>query len=207
MLHSLSHYRTARFFSVLVAMAFWLSPTSLAQAQNKAEGRLPSYRLQPMDLIKIQVFQEPDLDRELRVSKDSSVVLPLIGRVDVKNRSLREVELAITDLYKQDYLVNPQINITVLDYAQRTVNVLGAVNTPGSVLIPPERELVLLDAIARSGGFSRLANRGKVSLTRTLPDGRTENYSVNVDVVMSGDGAHRWPLQSGDVIYVPERVL
>jgi polysaccharide export outer membrane protein len=133
--------------------------------------------------------------------------LPLIGRVDIKNRSLREIETLVTDLYKQHYLVNPQINITVLEYAQRNVNVLGAVNSPGSVLIPPERELTLLDAIARSGGFSRLASRTKVNLTRTLPDGQTENYSINVDQVMTGGGAHRWPLQNGDVIYVSERVL
>lgn len=181
--------------------------SSGALAQSRSENRVPSYRLQPMDLVKVQVFQEPDLDRELRVSKDCTIALPLIGRVDVKNRTVRDLELLITDLYKQDYLVNPQINLTVLEYAPRMVNVLGAVNTPGSVPIPPERELTLLDAIARSGGFSRLANRGHVSLTRTLPDGRTENFSVNVDQVMVGDAAHRWALQSGDVVYVPERVL
>lgn len=193
--------------SALAVTQLWLSTAPLSQAENKVEGRLPSYRLQPMDLIKVQVFQEPDLERELRVSKDSSIVLPLVGRIEVKNHTLREVETMVTDLYKQDFLVNPQINITVLDYAQRTVNVLGAVNSPGAVVIPPERDLMLLDAIARSGGFSRLANRSKVSLTRTLPDGRTENYSINVDMVMSGDGTHRWPLQSGDAVYIPERVL
>lgn len=176
-------------------------------AQTKSDGHLPSYHLQPMDLIKVQVFQEPDLDRELRVSKDSTIVLPLIGRVDVKNRTVRDAELIVTDLYKEDYLVNPQINITVTEYAQRSVNVLGAVNSPAAVPIPPERELTILDAIARCGGFSRLANRSHVSLTRVLPDGRTENFTVNADQVMAGDGARRWPLQNGDVIYVAERVL
>ena len=192
---------------VFAWIALWFMAAASGLAQSKSDNRAPSYRLQPMDLIKVQVFQEADLERELRVSKDSSIVLPLIGRVDVKNRSLRDVETIVTDLYKQDYLVNPQINITVLEYAQRTVNVLGAVNSPGAVVIPPERDLTLLDAIARSGGFSRLASRGKVSLTRTMPDGRTENYSINVDLVMSGDGSHRWALQNGDVVYVPERVL
>jgi polysaccharide export outer membrane protein len=65
----------------------------------------------------------------------------------------------------------------------------------------------LLDAIARSGGFSRLANRSKVSLTRTLSDGQTENFTINADQLMAGDGGRRWIVQSGDVVYVPERVL
>lgn len=203
--------KTSRFVSciahlVLCIMAL-LSTRAGADTPAKSDDKLFSYKLQPMDLIKVQVFQEPDLDRELRVSRDRNVVLPLIGTVDLKDRTVREAEILITDLYGKDYLVNPQINITVMEYAPRTVNVLGAVNTPGSVPLPPERDLTLLDAIARSGGFSRLANRARVSLTRTLSGGQLENFTINADLLMSGDGGRRWLVQSGDVIYVPERML
>ena len=160
-----------------------------------------------MDLIKVQVFQEPELDRELRVSQDYTIMVPLIGSVNLKDHTVRDAELLITDLYQRDYLVNPQINLTVIEYAQRTINVLGAVNVPGSVQIPPEKTLTLLDAIARSGGFSRLANRNRVSLTRTQPDGRTMNYTIDADQLVSGDVNNRTPVQDGDVIFVPERIL
>ncbi len=178
-----------------------------APGDAKSDGKLAFYVLHPMDLVKVQVFQEADMERELRVSQDHTIVMPLIGVVDVRNRTVREAELLIAELYQRDYLVNPQINITVLEYAQRTVNVLGAVNTPGSVLIPPERDFRLLDAIARSGGFSRLANRSKVSLTRARANGQTENFVINADQLVSGDAANRWLLQEGDVIFVPERML
>ncbi len=180
--------------------------TDKTDTSRSLDSRI-SYKLQPMDLLKVQVYQEPELDREVRVSRGRTIVLPLIGTVDVKSRTLNETEQLIVDLYNRDYLVNPQVNITVLEYAPRTVNILGAVNTPGSVPIPPERELTLLEAVARCGGFSRLANRGKVSLTRVLSNGETENYTVNADQIMSGDGGRRWAMQNGDVIYVPERVL
>jgi polysaccharide export outer membrane protein len=160
-----------------------------------------------MDLVKIQVFQEPDLERELRVSQDSTITLPLIGSVNVRNRTVRDTELLVTELYQRDYLVNPQINITVMEYSPRTINVLGAVNNPGSVLIPPERQLSLLDAIARSGGFSRLANRSRVSLTRPQANGQSTNYVINADQLVAGDTDSRTPVQDGDVIFVPERVL
>jgi polysaccharide export outer membrane protein len=184
-----------------------LSHSARAATDTATDGHLSNYKLQPMDLIKIQVFQEPDLDRELRVPKDSVMEFPLVGRVEVKNLTVREIEVKLTDLYRKDYLVNPQINITILDYAQRTINVLGAVNNPGSVVIPPEKELTLIEGVARAGGFSRLANRSRISLTRTLSDGRVENYVVNADQIMAGDVAHRWPLLNGDVIYVPEKIL
>ncbi len=196
---------SGRLLLPLFALALLTGP-GLRAAENTA-ARHTTYKLHPMDLIKVQVFQEPDLDRELRVSHDYTIVVPLVGVVDVRNLTVREAELLLTELYRKDYLVNPQINITVAEYTPRTVNVFGAVNNPGSVVVPPEKELSLLDAIARSGGFSRLANRTKVSLTRTLAGGQTENYSVNADQLVNGDNNTRWLVQDGDIIYVPERVL
>lgn len=192
---------------LILSSALLLPPVLAAKTEAKAEGRMATYKLRPMDLIKIQVFQEPELDRELRVSQDQTIVVPLIGVVNVKDRTVRETELLVTELYQRDYLVNPQINITVTEYSQRTINVLGAVNSPGSVIIPPEKNITLLDAIARSGGFSRLANRNKVSLTRTKADGQTVNFNIDADQLVSGDTNNRSPIQDGDVIFVPERML
>jgi len=192
---------------LLLGTSLFVPPALAAKNEAKAEGRLATYKLRPMDLIKMQVFQEAELDRELRVSQDFTIAIPLVGVVNVKDRTVRETELLLTELYQRDYLVNPQINITVVDYSQRTINVLGAVNSPGSVVIPPEKNISLLDAIARSGGFSRLANRNKVSLTRTKADGQTANFTIDADQMVSGDTNNRTPIQDGDVIFVPERML
>ncbi len=198
--------RTAVFVTTLSAALFCCTPWAAA-ADARPPEQQAVYVLRPMDLLKLQVFQEPDLDRELRVSQNSTITVPLIGVVDVKDRTIREAEELITELYGRDYLVNPQINITIMEYAPRTVNVLGAVNAPGAVAMPPEKSFTLLDAIARAGGFSRLANRGHVSLTRSLPGGRTENFVINANQLVSGDAVNRWPIHDGDVVFVPERML
>lgn len=166
-----------------------------------------NYRLRAMDLLKVQVFAQPDLDREVRVSQDLTIVLPLIGKVEVQNRTVRDLENLVTELYRADYLVNPQINITVVEYSQRMVNVFGAVNSPTSIPIPPEKNFSLLDAIAKAGGFSRLANRNRISLTRIGANGQAQNYLIDADRLMTGDSNSRWPLRDGDVIFVPERML
>jgi polysaccharide export outer membrane protein len=165
------------------------------------------YQLQPGDTVRIQIYQEPDLDREIRVSKEGEIFLPLIGRLLVRGETVWRVEQAVHLLYDHKCLVNPQVNITVVKYRQRTVNVMGAVNSPQAIDYPPEQPLTLLDAIARAGGFNRYANHKAVRLTRTFSDGHKENFTINADQLISGRKADNWVLLSDDVIYVPESIL
>lgn len=164
-----------------------------------------NYVLRSGDLVRIQVFQEPDLDRDLRVAQDATIVLPLIGTISVGQRTLQEVEADIAQRFDADYLVNPQINVTVLQYAERRVNIMGMVNQPGMVVFPPEEQMSLLDAITRAGGFNRLGDRRRVRLTRTAADGQVEQFSINTDEILQGTTANTWVLEPGDNIFVPER--
>jgi polysaccharide biosynthesis/export protein len=194
--------------------SLWAQENTAAKSQSEGrsgsarpEAAAGDYVLQPQDLVRVQVFQEPDLERELRVSQEASVALPLIGNVEVRNKTVRQAEEIIRRLYDADYLVNPQVNLTVLEYAPRSVDVVGAVNTPGVVYFPKEEGLTLIGAISRAGSFNRLANKKQVTLKRTLPDGRIETFRIDVDDLMKGETTDKWPLQPGDVITVPERIL
>lgn len=163
------------------------------------------YLLRPSDLLQIQIFQEEDLTREVSVSQEYTISLPLIGTVDARNRSVRQVEEIIRQLYDRDYLVNPQVTLIVVRYAERSVNVIGSVNIPQAVPFPSERGLTLLDAIARAGGFSRLADRSKVSITRTDDGGVSRTFTVNAERLIDGNTANLYQLQVNDVINVPEK--
>ncbi|MFZ2325009.1 MAG: polysaccharide biosynthesis/export family protein [Ignavibacteriaceae bacterium] len=200
-------------FNLLIALLSFALLGGVGRAQEQsAEQSQPApestdYVLQPSDLIRVMVFQEPDLLREVRITQEYTITLPLIGTIDLRNKTVRQAEEIIRSLYDKDYLVNPQINLTVLEYTQRTVKVIGAVNQPGAIVFPPEQKMGLLEAIARAGGFSRVAERRKVRLTRTLEDGKTENYVINTDEMIQGASAEQWLLTKGDVIFVPERIF
>lgn len=191
--------------------------SSLEADENSAVGTTTSaevsavsqldYVLQPFDLVQIVVFQEPDLERKARLSEDSSLTLPLIGTVNLTGKTVRMAQDMVTKLYDRDYLVNPQVNITVLEYSKVTVNVLGSVGNPGSIAIPPDQPLKLIDAVTRAGGFTRLADRKRVKLTRITADGRTSTTVINADDIIQSTSSDSWVLQKGDVIYVPERIL
>lgn len=205
---------------------FWLTICSLLVVGSHAQEATPAaaveateatrpatrpdaanYVLQPSDTISITVFQEPDLARQLRVAQDYTITLPLVGQVSVRDKTIRDLESEIRALYDRDYLVNPQINVAVVEYALRTVNIQGAVNSPGLIPLPPEEPLRLIDAIARAGGFSRLANMNRIQLTRKAPDGSSQTFTINADELLRGRSTEPWFLQRDDVINVPERII
>ncbi|MDI1320413.1 MAG: polysaccharide export protein [bacterium] len=197
-------------FSRLCRLLVWLAFPLLAaglRAEDQPPAPATDYVLQPSDLIRVLVFQEPDLLREVRITQECTITLPLIGTIDVRDKTVRQAEEIIRSLFDKDYLVNPQINLTVLEYTQRTVQVVGSVNQPGAVGFPPEQRMGLVEAIARAGGQSRIADLKRVQLTRTNADGKVENFTVNVDSLMKGGSAEQWLLRKGDVIFVPEKLF
>lgn len=170
----------------------------------------PQHVLQPQDIVRVEIFQEDDLNKQcdgLSVSQNSTLTLPLIGTVSVKDKTVQQVQSEITALYNQDYLVNPQITVSVVKYASRSVNVIGSVTKQGRVDFPPARGLSIIDAISLAGGQTRLADLKHVKLTRINANGESVVRQIDVDAMMKRAGSEPVMLKPGDIIYVPERML
>lgn len=183
------------------------SPAASALDDPGENTNLNDYVISASDLLRFQVYQEEDLTREVRVSQAGNITLPLVGTVEVKGKTIGEAQRDLTERYDADFLVEPQINLSVVEYSRRRVSVLGYVNSPGVVLFPPEESMTLIDAIAGAGGFQRNANSRRVILTRTAEDGRTERFNIDADEIIQGNSGIVWELQRDDVIYVPQRLF
>ena len=129
-----------------------------------------NYVLKPSDVIQVEVYQEVDLDKSVRIEGDGTVALALIGKVKLAGMAVAEAQSLITDLYNRDYLVDPQISLLVVSFAPRVIRVLGSVNSPGVVEIPPDRDLTLTEAIAGVNGISRLGNPKSLKIKRVNGD-------------------------------------
>lgn len=178
--------------------------------ESRANTAARDYLLQPQDMLKVQVYQEEDINKqgEVSISQEFTVNLPLIGTISLKGKTARQAESMIRDLLDKDFLVNPQVSVIVTRYAERSVNVLGAVNSAGRKQFPPERGLTILDAISLAGGHNRLADLKKVKLTRArADDGEPETITINVEELMKGGGKDQIELQPDDVIFVGERII
>jgi polysaccharide export outer membrane protein len=162
-----------------------------------------NYVLQTSDVIEVEVYQEPDLRKAVRIEGDGTVALALIGKVKVSGMTLAEAQSLVTDLLNRDYLVEPQVSLQIVEFAPKFVHVLGMVGSPGKVPMPPDRELTLIDAISQSRGVTRLGNARKVRIKRV--DG-TKPFDVDYDEIRRGE-AKDIILQEGDTITVPERMI
>jgi len=163
------------------------------------------YQLRPLDLLDIRVFQEDDLTMTNKVSQAGTLTFPLIGSVKVSGLKVHEAEILVTDKLKDGYIKNPQVTILVKEYAARRVSVLGEVKKPGTVEIPPEEALTLLQAVAYAGGFQNVAKTDEVVVRRMI-EGKENKTKVNATKLMRADAAEcDYPLEPGDIVYVPTR--
>jgi protein involved in polysaccharide export with SLBB domain len=155
------------------------------------------------DVLQITVFQEDDLKSTLRVSQQGTVVFPLIGMVGVRGLTPQQAAHAIEHRLSPGYLINPQVNVTVLEFAKRRFTVLGEVQRPGSYDMPDQQDMTVLQAIGMAGGYTRIANPSKVTLMRKTEE-RPEIFHLNARRMAGGDAQSAFPVMPGDVITVAQ---
>lgn len=170
-----------------------------AAAQNQAE-----HVLGPNDSIEVRVFQEPDLDARVTLGQDGKVNLPLIGEVSVGGLTVNDASRAIAQKYKGGYLVNPNITVTMGDYAKRRFTILGAVNKPGSFFFPAGESVNLLQAIGMAGGYSRVASPSKITIKR---GNARAPLKVDAKKMAESGTAATFMIQPSDIITVGESIF
>jgi polysaccharide biosynthesis/export protein VpsN len=168
-----------------------------ARSDEVAEG---DHKIAPLDIIMIDVVGEKDLSKELRVSSSGTITFPFLGSIEVKSKTPAEVEKLLKEKLGKDYLVDPQVIITVKEYRSRTVSVIGQVNKPGVIALPAEQKLGILEAIAQAGDLTKSANKNRIEVSRK---GKTQKYTLD-DLKKDTTPEKKFWLEPGDVIYVHE---
>ena len=179
-------------------------PAQPAAAQAVDAGTAANYRLSANDLIYVKVFQEDDLNSTLRVAEDGTIIFPLIGSVKIGGQSVASATRTIHDLLDARFLVNPQVTLTVLGYANRHITVLGKVQKPGDYNLRDQGSVSLLQAVGMAGGFTRLANSANIIVKRQV-DGEEKILHLNGKTMASDNRSDPFVIVPGDTITVTER--
>jgi protein involved in polysaccharide export with SLBB domain len=180
------------------------SPAPVAKpVVSGAPAQSDSYVLRANDLVHITVFQEDDLTTETRISKSGYITFPLIGPVELSGKSVAAATAEIRTRLDKDYIINPQVTLTLMEFAQQWVTVLGEVQKPGQVEIPPEGGLDLLGAIALAGGYTRVANPSHVIVRRVVGN-QDRVLLVNAKQLSKDPTVPQFMVQPGDRISVGE---
>lgn len=142
-----------------------------------------TYRLGQGDQISIQVFDEPDLSISATVSASGIINYSYLGDLPVAGKTPFELEQDIARLLREGYLVNPSVNVSVIQY--RPFFIGGEVRSPGSYPFQPG--LTLDKAIALAGGLTDRASTRRIFIVKAGSSATEQNKAVLGDPVGPGD--------------------
>ena len=158
--------------------------------------------LGPGDKIELTIFHGSNETKTGYVIDSSGQMeVRYIGSVVAGGKQAREVQKEIQERLADGYLVNPVVSLTVLEINSLKCAVLGQVTKSGSVKFTPG--MTIVEAIAQSGGFTPLARKNLVRVTRMV-EGKKETYKVPVEMIAEGKRPN-FPMAPGDEVFVPER--
>jgi polysaccharide export outer membrane protein len=178
-------------------------PASGATAKPAPEAKSASgeeYRIGPQDLVRIDVWKEPDISRTIPVRPDGKISLPLMNDVQAAGLTAMELAGSIREGLSK-YITSPQVTVTVTEINSRRVYVTGEVMRPGAQPLLPN--MTALQALTSAGGFTQFARTKSIYILRN-EDSKQVKHPFNYKAVL--DGKHpedNIQLQPGDVIVVP----
>lgn len=186
------------FRAALLSLALLFTASANAQATADPRG---DYRLGPGDVIRIQVFQQPDLTVEARVSEAGVISFPLVGVIRIANMSPTDVERLIARRLREgNFLQNPQVTLNVTQFRSQQVSVLGNVTRPGRYALETTG-MRLSEVLSMAGGVTPTGADEVILMTTR--DGRMQRMEIDlVEMFTVGDLSRDVPLAAGDVIYV-----
>lgn len=180
-----------------------LVPAGLAQEKPAREEPVPSYdyRIGANDVLEIKVFGSSELDRTVAVSGKGMIDFPFLGWIPIEGLTVEELTGKLEEGLGACCLVNPQVNIRVLEYNAQQVYIFGEVQKPGVYQL--KKGKTLMELIIEAEGVTRKAAKGRVYILRR---GKAERIRVDLDEIIK-NSKKDVPLQPGDVIYVPESIF
>lgn len=153
------------------------------------------------DVLDVRVLEDSTINSVVTVSDDGTILLNLIGKVDVAGLTLPQVEQKLKSLLEARVLKTATVSVQVSSYGNRPISVVGAVMHPGQ--INATGNMTLLQAITQAGGLAQTAG-SELYVVRTGQNGLTEQLPINLqDLMVNGNPDLNIPLVPNDLINIP----
>jgi protein involved in polysaccharide export with SLBB domain len=173
---------------LLCAALLLLALPALAQDSDSTS----SYVLNTGDHVRVTVFEEPDLSVTAILDDTGAISYPLLGQVEVRGLTARELESRISESLRGRFLINPRVNVSITEY--RPYFMRGEVGSPGSYPFIPG--LTVEKAVSMAGGFSTRASKSKFYIV-------SDNSSAN-DEEKRRSATLDSPIRPGDIIHIEQ---
>jgi protein involved in polysaccharide export with SLBB domain len=160
--------------------------SGMAEEQRQTPPMEPT--LGPGDVLRVSVYDNPDLSQEVTIGPDGAFSYPLIGRVQAAGLPVRQLEGLLAKRFADGYLVSPQVGVTVVQHKSQQVYVMGAVKTPGPIAL--QRQTTLLEALSAAGGPTPEAGF-EVILTHAADQPTPPSGTAKISAAANGQPAIR----------------
>jgi polysaccharide export outer membrane protein len=195
------------FFAAALLAVLLMASGNPAQAQAAAAAAVPNeYRLGSGDVIRVTVFQNPDLTLEGRISEAGVVSYPLLGSIRLGGQSVTAAEKFIADgLRNGNFVKQPQVSLVVLQVRGNQASVLGQVNRPGRYPIEVA-DMRLSELLATAGGIAPTGT--DVVVVTGLRNNQPYRYEVDVPTLFAPGGREKDIfILNGDTVFVDRQQL
>lgn len=160
---------------------------------------IEEYKLHPMESIKITIYGEDELSREVTIRPDGKISLPLIQEIQIAGLTIPQLENLLAKQYNK-FIKNPLINVEVTKFHHPSIRIVGEVTSPRLMELEPSD--TVLDALMRSGGATSQGDITKVAIIRNGSIYR----NINTEQLLWGKNLQEnITLEDGDQILVPKR--
>jgi len=180
-------------------------PTRSPTATPPSAQAAADYQLTPGDLVRFEVFNQPDLTVNIRIPENGGFAFPLIGDLkDVVGRPIAAVTADIKQRLEAEYLRQAQVTASIVEMAPRNIYVVGSVANQNVIPLPPYARTTAMQAIGQAGGFQSDADLAAVVVIRDDPT--RPGIKMSLPVVSAYRPEHLAKdlvLLPGDMISVP----
>ena len=216
--------RTARRITVRAGSVLGVTPVLALltlSVLNPQAAEAQEYRIRPGDTLRIEVIEDPSLNRSVLVPPDGRISLPLAGSVTAGGSTVESIQSALSSQLAPNFAAPPSVFVSLERIVEAPpvvpttpeeppvidIHVLGEVANPGKLSLEPGT--TMLQAFAEMGGFTPFAATGRIQLRRADPTTGAERiYMIDYQSIVAGQSPNGTAtILEGDVFVVPERRL
>ncbi|MBK5291385.1 MAG: polysaccharide biosynthesis/export family protein [Acidobacteriia bacterium] len=188
------------------------TPPTPVERTNEMAALDEKHLLAIGDRLSFRIVEDEEDPKPLFVTDSGDLEVPYLGRFPAVGKTCHELALNLKAELEKKYYYQATVIVAVdvMAKSRGKVYLVGPVRAPGPQEIPSDEVLTLSKAILRAGGFGDFADKRKVKVTRKSPvPGEADKvFVVDVGQVLEkGKTESDLPLEAGDLIYVPERLI
>jgi len=179
------------------------TPRPFYDYASEPDPRKQEFILGASDVLKVNVWHNPELTVDVTIRPDGTISLPLVGDVRAAGRTAADVRAEIVKrlgTYLKDDAVNTTVSITAINSYRFLVN--GNVERMG--VYTSNRYVTVIEAIALAGGPNRFADPDDTVIIRDDGSGKKKRIPIDYPSILKGKHPEQdLTILAGDTVYIP----